>query len=110
MPGYSTPTTKARICQDKAAGMHEADIAEKFGLHRTTVVRIVKRYAKSEDFYNVKPKPGRPRKFKPNDVRVAVHALAVWHALKHMTLLTYKGNISRILMPRPSERDSGHVA
>jgi hypothetical protein len=56
--------------------MHEADIAEKFGLHCTTVVRIIKRYAKSEDFYNVKPKPGRPRKFKPNDVRVAVRTLA----------------------------------
>jgi transposase len=80
MPGYSTPTTKARICRDKAAGMQEVDIAEKFGLHRTTVVCVIKRYAKSEDFYNVKPKPGRPHKFKPNDVRVAVHALACTEA------------------------------
>jgi transposase len=76
MPGYTTPTTKARICRDKAAGLHEAEIAEKFGLHRTTVVRIVKKYAKSEAYYDVKPKSGRPRKFKANDVRMAVRALA----------------------------------
>jgi hypothetical protein len=38
MPGYSTPTTKAQICYDKAAGLHETEIAEKFGLYRTTVL------------------------------------------------------------------------
>jgi transposase len=76
MPGYSTPTTKARICCDKAAGLHETEIAEKFGLHRTTVLRIVKWYTQTEDYYNIKAKPGRPHKFTPHDVHVAVRALA----------------------------------
>ncbi|KAG1751947.1 hypothetical protein EDD22DRAFT_784878, partial [Suillus occidentalis] len=76
MPGYTTPTTKARICRYKAEGLHETEIAEKFGLHRTTVLRIVKRYTKTEDYYNIKPKPGRSRKFTPLDVHLAVHALA----------------------------------
>ncbi|KAG2028584.1 hypothetical protein BDR03DRAFT_1074911, partial [Suillus americanus] len=80
MPGYSTPTTKARICRDKAAGLHEAEIAEKFGLHRTTVLCIIKWYTQTEDYYDIKAKSGRPRKFTPHDVRVAVRALACTEA------------------------------
>ncbi|KAF9232021.1 hypothetical protein BU15DRAFT_20033, partial [Melanogaster broomeanus] len=71
-----SPTKKARICRDKAAGMSDADIAKKFGLHRTTVKRIFDRYAKSEQYYELKQKTGRPRLFTKHDTRHAVHALA----------------------------------
>ncbi|KAF9232481.1 hypothetical protein BU15DRAFT_28302, partial [Melanogaster broomeanus] len=71
-----SPTKKARICRDRAAGLSDRDIAKKFNLHRTTVKRIFDRYAKSEAYYKVKPKPGRSRKFTVHDARLATRVLA----------------------------------
>ena len=77
---YTSPTKKARICRDKAAGMTNTAVAQKFGLHRTTVQRIFDRYAKSEDYYVLKQKPGRPRLFTKLDTHFAVHTLAAGKA------------------------------
>ena len=77
---YTSPTKKAQICRDKAAGMTNTAVTQKFGLHRTTVQRIFERYAKSEDYYVLKQKPGRPRLFTKLDTRFAVHTLAAGKA------------------------------
>ena len=76
MTKYTSPTKKARIVRYKAGGMSDTDIAKKFRLHRTTITRINDRYAKSEDYYNIKHKSGRPRKFTTQDARYAVQMLA----------------------------------
>ena len=76
MTKYTSPTKKARICRDRAAGLSDGYIAKKFNLHRTTVKRIFDRYAKSEAYYDVKPKPGRSRKFTVHDTRLAARTLA----------------------------------
>ena len=76
MTKYTSPTKKARICRDKAAGLSDSDIAKKFRIHRTTVKRIFESCAQSEDYYTVKPKSGRPRLFTSNDTRRAVRLLA----------------------------------
>jgi Transposase/Homeodomain-like domain len=73
---YTSPTKKARIVHYKNAGMTNDAIAQKFHIHRSTVSRIYGRHAKLENYYDVKPKPGRPRKFTPNDVRFAARTLA----------------------------------
>jgi transposase len=73
---YTSPTKKARIVHFKNAGMTNEAIAEKFHIHRSTVSRIYRQHAKIEDYYNVKPKPGRPHKFTTLDVQFAVRTLA----------------------------------
>jgi len=73
---YTSPTKKARIVHYKNAGMTNDAIAQKFHIHRSTVARIYGRHAKLENYYDVKPKPGRPRKFTTNDVRFAARTLA----------------------------------
>lgn len=76
MTKYRSPTKKARICRDKAAGLSDGHIAKKFGIHRTTVKRIFDSCAKTEDYYTIKPKSGRPRLFTSNDTRRAARLLA----------------------------------
>ena len=75
MTNYTSPTKKARICRDKAAGLSNTAVAKKFGIHRTTVKRIFDCYAKSEDYYTLKNKSGRPRHFTAQDTRRAVRLL-----------------------------------
>ena len=75
MTKYTSPTKKARICRDKAAGLSNTAVAKKFGIHRTTVKRIFDCYAKSEDYYTLKNKSGRPRQFTAKDTRHAVQLL-----------------------------------
>ena len=77
---YTSPTKKAWICQDKAAGMTNTAVAQKSGLHRTMVQHIFEHYAKSEDYYVLKQKPGRPRLFMKLNTRFAVHTLAAGKA------------------------------
>jgi hypothetical protein len=73
---YTSPTKKARIVHFKNAGMTNEAIAEKFHIHWSTVSCIYCQHAKIEDYYNVKPKPGHPRKFTTLNVRFAVRTLA----------------------------------
>ncbi|KAF8836023.1 hypothetical protein BDN67DRAFT_911902 [Paxillus ammoniavirescens] len=80
MTRYTSPTKKARICRDKAAGVSDTDIAKKFGLHRTTVKRIFNQYTKSEHYYDIKQKTGRPCLFTKHDTRHAVHTIAMGQA------------------------------
>ena len=80
MTKYTSPTKKARICRDQDAGMGNAKVARKYGLHRTTVMRIHERYAQSEDFHHVTQKPGCKRLFTAHDTCVATCALAAGKA------------------------------
>jgi len=73
--GHTSPTKKARILL-KRQGVPVRDIAEKYAIDTSTVHRIAKKYGESKDFYHVKPKSGRPRKFTTKDVRTAVRMLA----------------------------------
>ena len=76
MTKYTSPTKKARICRDWAAGLSDGYIAKKFNLHCTTVKCIFDRYTKSEAYYDVKPKPGHSHKFTVHDTRLAARMLA----------------------------------
>ncbi|KIK74087.1 hypothetical protein PAXRUDRAFT_20222 [Paxillus rubicundulus Ve08.2h10] len=60
MVGYTSPTKKACICHDKAA-----------------VKRIFNWYAKSEHYYEIKQKTGRPHFFTKHYTCCAVHTLAM---------------------------------
>ena len=73
---YTSPTKKARIVHLKATGLSDEQIGAIFNIHRSTVYRIHHRHAKINDFYYVKPKPGRPRKFTTHDTRIAARMLA----------------------------------
>ena len=77
---YTSPTKKARIVQMKKSGLSDPIIATKFGIHRTTVARIFKQYSKTEDYYSIKPKQGRPRKLTSAEVRYGVRMLAATNA------------------------------
>ena len=76
MTKYTSPTKKARIVHDKTAGLTDIELAKKYHLHRSTINRINCRYAKSEDYYNLKQKTGRRPKFTVVDARQAVRMLA----------------------------------
>jgi transposase len=80
MTVYTSPTKKARIVHLKRSGLPDHEIASKFGIHRTTVARIHRQYAKTEDYYSIKPKQGRPRKLTPAEVRYGVRMLASTNA------------------------------
>ena len=80
MTAYTSPTKKARIVHMKKSGVSDPTIATKFGIHRTTVTRIFKQYAKTEDFYSIKPKQGHPRKLTSAEVRYGVRMLASTNA------------------------------
>ena len=72
MTNYTSPTKKAQICRDKAAGLSNTAVAKKFEIHHTTVKRIFDCYAKSEDYYTLKNKSGFPCQFTAQDTRRAV--------------------------------------
>lgn len=99
---YTSPTKKARIMEFHAMGISHANIAIKYDLHRTTVMRIVKRVSVTNDFYHVKPKPGRPLKFNVHDLRVAIRKLASTEAHDVSDL---QRNFSPSCTPIRSEND-----
>ena len=80
MAPKTTPTKKAIICTMKKAGASHNDIrAALTGRHDLTdrsINRIFKRYAESEDYYNVGKSTGRPRKLMAEDSRLSVELLA----------------------------------
>ena len=73
---YTLPTKKVCIIHFKNIGMTNDAIAEKFHIHRTTVARIYHQHSKFEDYYHVKPKPGRLCKFITHNVCFAARTLA----------------------------------
>jgi transposase len=73
---YTSPTKRARIVLLKKQGVPELEIAKRYDVDRSTVNRIFHKYVENGDFYHVKPKTGRPRKFVSQDVRIAVRMLA----------------------------------
>ncbi|KAJ8507400.1 hypothetical protein ONZ45_g10230 [Pleurotus djamor] len=73
---YTSPTKVARIADYKSLGMSNVQIAEKIGIHRTTVARVHQRFEKSGDAYHINPKSGRPRKLDVRDARRAAILLA----------------------------------
>lgn len=72
---------KAQICCSNRACLHKTETTKKFGLHRTTVLHIIKQYTQTEAYYDVDQKPGWPCKFTPHAIHVAVCALA--HIVAH---------------------------
>ena len=73
---YTSPTKKARIVLLRSEGVSEKEVAERYSVDRSTVNRIFKKYKDSKDFYHIKEKSGRPRKFTTHDVRIATRMLA----------------------------------
>lgn len=73
---YTSPTKVARVVDFKKLDMGNHEIAQRIGIHRTTVACILKRFEKSGDAYHINPKTGRPRKLDVRDVRVAARMLA----------------------------------
>ena len=55
--------------------MGNEEIAQRIGIHRTTVTHILKHFEKSEDPYYVNPKTGCPRKMDIREIRVAARML-----------------------------------
>lgn len=76
MTKYTSPTKKAHIVHEKAAGMADADLAKKYHLHHTTISCIYCRYHKTKDYYNTKYKLGCRLKFTTLDACQAVQMLA----------------------------------
>lgn len=72
----TTPTKKARIVQLKALGLTDRDIANKENVNHSTVSRINARYAVTRDFYDKRPRSGRPRKIDTYNTRIALRMLA----------------------------------
>ena len=80
MPGSTSPVTKARIFDLKNGGLPSQEVAERLGIHCTTVDRVYHRLLKNPEFYHVEPKSGRPQKLSPQDRRFATLQLARGHA------------------------------
>jgi len=59
---YKSPTKVARVVDFKKLSMGNDEIAQKIGIYRTTVTRMLKQFKKSHDPYYVAPKTGRPCK------------------------------------------------
>ena len=73
---YTSPTKFAQVVDFKKLSMGNEEIAQRIGIHCSTVARILKRFEKSEDPYYVNPKTGCPRKMDVRKVRVAAWMLA----------------------------------
>ena len=73
---YTSPTKRARIVHLKATGLSDEQIGTIFNIHWSTVYCIHHRHAQTNDYYHVKPKPGRPCKFTTCDIHVAARMLA----------------------------------
>jgi len=73
---YTSPTKVAQVVDFKKLSMGNEEIAQRIGIHRTTVTRILKCFEKSEDLYYVNPKTGHPHKMDVREVQVAAQMLA----------------------------------
>ncbi len=98
---YTSPSKVARIVELKNIGQSDHEIARRFNLHRTTIPRLIKRFAESGDPYFRKHKPGRPHKLQERDVRHGAILLARTEAA-NVTELTKKAfpHVSRPTMAR----------
>jgi transposase len=72
---YTSPTKVARV-DFKKLSMGNEEIAQRIGIHHTTVTCILKCLEKSEDLYYVNPKTGRPHKMDVRKIQVAAQMLA----------------------------------
>ena len=73
---YTSPTKKCRAIEWNKRGMGHKDIAQKLGIHRTTVLRLIKRFINFPDYYHIEPKTGRPRVMNDRSVRIAGRMIA----------------------------------
>lgn len=73
---YTSLTKKCRIIEWNKRGMEHNDIAKKLKIHRTTVLRTIKRFIDYPDYYHVMPKTGRPRIFDDRKAHVAALMIA----------------------------------
>lgn len=73
---YTSPTKKCRIVEWDKRGMTHKDIATQLKIHRTTVLRVIKRFIDYPDYYHIQPKTGRPRLLNDRDARVAARMIA----------------------------------
>ena len=73
---YTHPPPKLLELSTSRSSMGNEEIAQRIGIHRTTVARILKRFEKSEDLYYVNPKTGCPHKMDICEIRVAARMLA----------------------------------
>src|SRR6266567_8047516 len=65
----TTPTKKARIVQWKDLGLTDREVANKENVNHSTVSRVYMRYGKTRNFYNKRPRTGRPHKLDAYDMR-----------------------------------------
>ncbi|RXW12442.1 hypothetical protein EST38_g13411 [Candolleomyces aberdarensis] len=79
MAPHLTPTKRAKICMMKKAGYPNASIKAaligRTDVTNRTIQRVYNRYGEKENFYDVAPKSGRPRKLTAHDARVAIRHL-----------------------------------
>ena len=73
---YTSPTKQCRIQEWNKRGMDHNDIAQKLGIHRTTVGRLIKQFINFPDYYHIQPKTGRPRVMDAREVRFAGQMIA----------------------------------
>jgi transposase len=55
-----TPEIRAKIALDRAKGLSACFIAQKYGIHRNSVYRTIKRL-RNYDTFETLPRPGRPK-------------------------------------------------
>ncbi len=72
---YSSPIKKSQVVELKAKGLSNAAVAKQLHIDPSTVSRINAAYKNGRSFYEAKPKTGRPRRLKDEDVRKAVKTL-----------------------------------
>jgi len=72
----TTSTEKACIVQLKDLGMTDREVANKENVNHSTVSRVYTRYGKTRNFYDKRPRTGRPRKLDAYDTRIALQMLA----------------------------------
>jgi len=72
---YTTPTKKARIVLLRCQGKKFSEIANQFNIHRSTASGIFNKYNKTEDYYHVGSKTGRPRLMGHHDRVLAVQKI-----------------------------------
>ncbi|KZP08327.1 hypothetical protein FIBSPDRAFT_751964, partial [Athelia psychrophila] len=101
-----TPTKKARIFDYHNDGLSFEAIGRKLDLAPTTVRRNYAQMLRNNDPYHKNPKPGRPRKLAPEDLRHAEHLITSGEArdgsevrmqlFPHVSDRTIRRNLSEI--------------
>jgi len=65
---YTSPTKVTQIVALKKLSMDNKDIAQRIGIHHTTVTCILKCFEKSAYPYYIKPKTGWPHKLDAHNI------------------------------------------